>query len=278
MNDNARHHPGDEKGPDGHDAIAPLLPEFALDLLDTPDAESAARHLRSCAGCQAELNQLRAATMLLADAAAPAEPSGAARDALFERIAGDRRADAPETSARATRLRGRDDAPARPRFGRFLVAVATVLVLGLLGSTVWLQREIRTGRTALATANARAAANGELMRLLNGPDAAKHLMAAGEPERAVGFIYVRADSDLAFLVVYGLPPLPQGTRYQLWLVRPGGTRESGGMFTVDGGGNGQLMVRAPATFAAYTAVGLTVEPWEGSSGPTTPRVAGAVVR
>lgn len=278
MNDDARHQPGPEEGLDGHGAIAALLPELALDLLDVPEAERAEWHLRTCAGCRAEFDQLRAATTLLAHAATPAEPSSAAREALFQRIAGDRHGAALETTAAVARSFGRDAAPIRPRFGRLFAAVAAVLVLGLLGSTAWLQREVRNERAALATANARVAENGELMRLVKSPDAAKHLMAAGDPQRAVGFIYLRSDSDLALLVAYGLPPLPQGTRYQLWLVRPGGTRDSGGMFTVDASGNGELMVRAPAIFAEYSAVGVTVEPWGGSSGPTTPRVAGAVVR
>lgn len=278
MNDDTRQQPAGEEGPDGHGAIAPLLPELALGLLDTPDAELAARHLRACAGCRAELDQLRAATTLLAHTVAPAEPSSAAREALFQRIARERHGAAPEATEAAKRSVGHFAAPTYPWVGRLLAAVAAVLVLALLASTVWLQRELQSERAALAATNARAAANGELMRLLNDPEAAKTLMAAADPHRAVGHFYVRPDSDMAFLVAYDLPPLPQGTRYQLWLVRPGGARDSGGMFAVDAGGNGQLMVRAPVSFAAYNAVGVTVEPWSGSSGPTTPRVAGAVVR
>lgn len=278
MNDDTRHQSGAEGASDGHGAIAQLLPDLALELLDTPDAELAARHLGSCASCRAELDELRAAATLLAHAAPQLEPTSAARDALFQRIARDRHGAAPETTATAARPIRPDNPPARPWFGRLLAAAAAVLVLGLLGSTVWLQRELRGERVALATADARSAENGELMRLLSDPRAAQPLMAAGEPSRSVGHIFVRPDSDMAFLVAYGLPPLPQATRYQLWLLRPGGSRDSGGMFAVDAAGDGQLMVRAPANFAEYSAVGITVEPWTGSNGPTTPRVAGAVMR
>jgi anti-sigma-K factor RskA len=75
------------------------------------------------------------------------------------------------------------------------------------------------------------------------------------------------------LLVAGMPQLPPGRVYQLWLVAKG-QRQNGGTFTVDAAGSGLLLVRSALPLTAYDAAGVTVEPAGGSPGPTSPRVIG----
>lgn len=254
---------------DLHDQVADDLPAFALGILDAAAAERAQRHLASCAACGIEAERLRDTATTIAFASSAASPSARARERLFQRIAGEGDPGTPGVATRASRQ--------GPDLWRVVAALAALLVVLLLGANVKLRRDLELERKNLATASASSIANRELARLLWDPESAKQLMSAGTPGLKVGYIYTRPDTGMAVLVTQGLPLLPPDKRYQVWLVRPDGSRGSGGMFTVDANGNGQLVIRAPAPFAEYTAIGITVEPWAGSSGPTTPRVAGAEV-
>ncbi len=71
-----------------------------------------------------------------------------------------------------------------------------------------------------------------------------------------------------------MPALPSGMTYQLWLVDSEGKRTSGGMFTVDSQGRGWLMGHSPQPLNRYKSVGVTMEPWGGSPGPTGAKMLG----
>lgn len=267
---------GDE---DPHEWVSTHLPDFALGDLDALATGRAERHLQACDRCRSELAGIQEALTLLAFAAPPAQPAAATRAALFQRLPRDgehvaQPARGPDTATNNRRL---DDGRSTAIW-RIVSALAAVMAAALLGSTLWLWRDLEAERTAMATMSAQLASQSELARLLENPETPRPLLTASSPERMAGYVYVRPDSSMALLVALGLPPLPANARYQLWLVRMDGTRDSGGMFSVDSDGNGQLIVRAPGRFADYKAVGITVEPWSGSSGPTTPRVAGATVQ
>jgi anti-sigma-K factor RskA len=87
-------------------------------------------------------------------------------------------------------------------------------------------------------------------------------------------LYDGYDSNSFMVVTYNLPALPSGKTYQLWLIDPNGNRTSGGTFTVDSAGSGWLMGRSPVPLNQYKAVGVTVEPWGGSPGPTGAKMLG----
>jgi anti-sigma-K factor RskA len=71
-----------------------------------------------------------------------------------------------------------------------------------------------------------------------------------------------------------LPPLAPDRAYQLWLVNKDGQRVSGGVFSVDAEGYGWLKVWTPQPLGVYQRAGITVEPLDGSPGPTGARVLG----
>lgn len=265
-----------------HSQAAELLPEYALGLLAEPDAVAVRQHLAGCPVCQRELAAFQATVDLLAFTAPPAAPLPATRQALFARVAAG--ANAPERTASVHEPTGSTDAPPRPvvtpiaRLPHWrllaVTALATAATLALLFWNIALQRQLGQEReryTALATQTAEQNA---IARLLNSPTAAKSLTESDLTPRPVGYIYSDPDSAIALVLAYRMPPLPPGKRYQLWLIRPDGQRDSGGLFTVDANGNGQLLVRSNAPFGQYRAVGITAEPWAGSPGPTSPRIVG----
>ena len=99
------------------------------------------------------------------------------------------------------------------------------------------------------------------VNMLTGADATRH---------AYGMIMCCRTIDgetTALLSVYNLAPLPRDQVYQVWLLE-GDERYSGGVFTVDSTGFGLGVVVPAAPLAEFDAIGITVEPAQGSGGPT----------
>jgi outer membrane murein-binding lipoprotein Lpp len=77
-----------------------------------------------------------------------------------------------------------------------------------------------------------------------------------------------ADGDVsALLAVYKLPQLPEDKVYQVWFIQ-GDQRYTGGVFSVDSTGYGLSVIVPAAPMADFDAIGITVEPAQGSGGPT----------
>lgn len=277
-----------------HEAITELLPGYALGALDEDEERFVARHLDDCPVCRLQLDELRETAGLLAFGAPPAQPSPGAKAALFARVAAAEGAARPtvtnlappaqphprergasvRTRARSARSRFAWPRPAPARLAP--LALAAAVILSLLGWNISLQR--RLDDAARLAALAPSDAERELIvRLLNNPAAAHSLRPVGEDDygggvRTAGFVYADPAYNVALLLTYWMPPLRSDQRYQVWLILPDGSRDSGGLFSVDERGNGQLLVRAPAPFARYQAVGISPEPYDGSPRPTAPGV------
>jgi len=266
-----------------------LLPAYALDALDEEEASFVERHLPDYPDCVAELAALRDALATLAFSAPSAAPPPAAKAALFARL--DREGGAaPPTGASSTPL-----PPTRPaRFAEWrgsraaFAALAAVLIVGLLGWAALAQARLNTERQRLAATtqqNERLTAQVSQLafvdKLLNDPSAAHPV--SGPPVAqyglpAAGYVYIDPMSTIGLMLTYWLPTIAPDQRFQVWLVTPEGTRDSGGLFAADERGNAHVIINAPAPFAKYKSIGVTIEPASGSVGPTSPRVCGGEIR
>jgi anti-sigma-K factor RskA len=283
----------------GHGEISALLPAYALDALTVPEREAAERHLDACAECRRELAELRDTTALLAFAAPPAQPRPEVKAALFERVAALQGQAAGGTDAivgqsgswavgqpaeRATQSSvpiplSSSRRPERRSWARLaptLAAVAAALLLLLWN--VALQRRVDALERQNAARATEAAEDSAVAHLLYSPTAAHALTDSDLTPRPFGYIYTAPTSPIALMLAYRMPPLPPGQRYQLWLIAPDGSRDSGGLFTVDANGNGQTVIHAPAPFGKYRAIGVSAEPWDGSPTLTSPRVVGGSIQ
>ena len=107
------------------------------------------------------------------------------------------------------------------------------------------------------------------------PVSMRRLAGSAQAPSARGWLYMDPSDANALLVTYQLPPLPAGMSYQLWLVNStNNQRISGGVFEVDPEGYGWLRVASPRAFSSFQRVGITVEPKQGSPGPTGMGVLG----
>ena len=227
-----------------HEATQALLPAYALDVTDRGEQRSVEAHLRRCAACRATL----ADYLALGDDLAYALPAVTAPRHLEAQL---RRKIAPVPRAAGwwTWLGGWR-AP----------ALAALLILLIGANFYWLDRAHSAEQQVAVLAGLTSAAG-------------VPLPASAAEADSRGIFYRTPDGRLALLCVYELPPLPEGKVYQAWLVR-GNERDSGGLFQVTPRGDGILVIGAARPLADYTAIGVTVEPAGGSSGPTSPRVIG----
>jgi hypothetical protein len=190
-----------------------LAGAYALDAVTGPERARFERHLARCQACALELAELREATARLAGAVAADPPP-----AVIQR--------AVAAAARTPQL-----PPANPGSRRWLpwrparpwLAARRRVAWGL--AAVFLATAAASGGVALTAAHhADAAQRSEhaLAEVLNAPDAVL-LTSRVKAGGTVTVVMSRRDRALVF-TSDGLPPLPVGRCYQVWLMGPAGDR------------------------------------------------------
>jgi anti-sigma-K factor RskA len=221
------------------------LAAYALDALEPAEFITAGAHIATCEVCQRDVASFRAVGDHLPQALPFAEPSPDLRDRILAR-------------AKATPQRGTANAPRpvaapvvppvpRAAWWRRLMpfAVALALVAGVLFGRYW-----PSATPSLAE-----------------QPGTRTVTMTGEGT-GTGVFAVAAGSNQAELQVTGLPPLPAGQVYQLWLLQDG-TPISAGTFTVDAQGRGTLRFNGLSWSPGYNTVAITAEQQGGSPTPTS---------
>jgi anti-sigma-K factor RskA len=229
--------------------LHPLSGAYAVDALTDPaEAERFERHLARCQACADEVRGMRAVATRLAFDAGDAEPPAAMRDNVLAAVARTRQLP-PVVTAPGRRLRWL--AGGFPVWTPRLVAVAAAvaaIVLGIqLSGTQSQLSRTQTQDRAIAA-------------VLAAPDArvVTGQAAGGGTTTAV----VSAASRSLVITSAGLPTLPGGKVYQLWLIGPSATRSAG---LVPSGGGPVLA----GGLSRGDRLAMTVEPPGGTSHPTT---------
>jgi anti-sigma-K factor RskA len=225
--------------------IHALSGAYAIDALDDIERAQFERHLAECAECRAEVESLREAGGLLAEAVATAPPPSL-RDKVLADIATVR--PLPPVTAPATRQRRRF----RP--AALVAAAAAVIALGV-GAAVVQPWDDGSSQTQLSAVD----------QVLQAADAEEYTQTlAGGAEATV----VRSrDLNKAVIVTSDMPPPPDGKVYELWLDHEGIGMVPAGLM---GAGQDELLLEGdPAT---ALGAGITVEPEGGSDEPTLPPV------
>jgi anti-sigma-K factor RskA len=230
-----------------------LTGAYVCDALGGEERVAFEAHLGECAACETEVAELREVTAILGMAAAEEAPASL-KQAVDARIRVTRQqppvvADLSQTPGVGRRLVSR-------WAGWALAAVLAGVVAGLSLHVVSQQRQI-TSISAQASA---------MQQLLSAPDAATVHAAVSTGGQGV-VVYSRTRGEAA-VEVTGLPGLPSGRTYQLWLMDSAGVASARSIGLVGAGGTSGSPVLADALGSA-TIVGLTVEPAGGSAKPTT---------
>ncbi len=226
--------------------IRDLLPGYALGCLDPEDERFVSAHLPGCPACREELESFVHVADRLSTTVPGAEPPAGLEHRILRAL-----------GRRSSALRGQP-AYRFPRFASWrpaLAAVAAVFIVALAaGNLLQWTGVIRPGAQAGDT---------RLMTVM--------LAGVGDARGAYGTVVLDTADREGVLAVTGLPQLDAEHQYQLWLIR-GAERRSGGVFSVDAGGYGSLLLKVPSDFRDFRAFGISIEPVGGSPAPTGTKV------
>jgi len=226
---------------------------YALDALDGPaERDRFTRHLGRCPSCADEVRGFCEVATALAFAAT-AEPPPGLRAQVLVAVAGTRQLP-PEVSAQVRSRRARPWVPWVPWLsGAVALASAAVAVFfGLAQSHA--QDELNQAR----------AENRALSVVLSAPRV--QVLSQVSARGGTATVVLAAERHELAVVTSGLPALPSGKVYQLWLIGKTKTVSAGLLPPASAG-------QTPAVLATGVArgdtLGLTIEPAPGSSQPTT---------
>ena len=231
--------------------VLDLLPAYVVDALTDEETGRVAEHLAGCQTCQIELARLQQVADELPLALAQTNPPPRVKDSLLRAIRS-RQVEATPAIQETTwqKLAGllRMPLPA--------IGFALIVLLGL--GNVFLLRQLNLANQTTTPMQVIALANTQ-----NAPG-------------AVGTLIMNQPGDYGTLVVDKLAALDSAHQYQVWLLK-GGQRVSGGVFSVNPDGYSSLELMAAKPLAQYDSVGITIEPFGGSPGPTGSKVLGGSI-
>ncbi len=254
--------------------IEELIPAFVLGAVDPADRSLVEEHLPRCANCRQLVKDYGPVVNLLPFAAKQVEPRAELKYRILAETATpparvayqqETRPKAP-TPSRASQL---SDVFSRLFRSPAFSALALVLVLAFGAWNLVLQNQLAQQAAETRQMVTELGRQRDFITTLAYSDTApRRLWGTEVASQAVGRLYGGPDESTFVMVTYDLPKLAAGQVYQLWLIDPSGNRISGGTFTVDDQGRGWLFSRAPQGLAKYKTLGVTVEPFGGSPGPT----------
>jgi len=251
-----------------------LTGAYALDALDSArETARFSRHLSRCQSCAAEVRGFREVATAMAFAATTEAPA-AMREQVMTAAARTRQLP-PEVRTHARPRRTRGSAPWIPWLSG-AVATAAIAVAVFFGfSQAHTQDQLNAARAqshALAAEQARVEAeltqarehDQALAQILGAPHVT--LLSHSTSKGGVAVVVLDAATRKLVVATSGLPALPAGQVYQLWLIGPVKIVSAGLLPAAQAG------VTTPVVATGIVKgdkLGLTVEPAGGSKQPTT---------
>jgi anti-sigma-K factor RskA len=245
-----------------HSRFAEDLALCALGTLEGNEQVELEKHLKDCADCRHELEQLRGDAALLALSTSGPAPPERARGRLMNAVTHEPRISLEQPSMRRISWWS--------QMG-WVTAAAAVVIAAILWRTdaslnsrmATLQKDFNEQQTELQRAQ-------EVTATLTATDA---LWVTIVPPRATPqpqgrALYVPSRSSLIFLA-NNMPALPALRAYELWLIPINGSPIPAGVFKPDAHGNATVVnSRLPKGVETKTFA-ITVEPEDGSQFPTS---------
>lgn len=194
--------------------IDDLIPGYALDALDEHERARCEEHAAVCPPCRQQVAATHETAQLLAFVAPAVTPPLSCKRKLLDKIEREQFLATP-----SRRMRG------RPGLSTW-VALAAVTLLVLTGG--WglnNQRQLAEARAELESMRNEAqpmrtqiAQFASLESMLREPEQIRTLTSLTQPSAGAKTFMKAGDND-AMLVVWGLPELPQGKVYKVWVAR-----------------------------------------------------------
>lgn len=238
-----------------HEQFGEDLTLYALGVLEGGEQTALEKHLKECADCRQELEQLRGDMALLALSASGPKPPQRSRQRLLTAIANE-----PRTIETA--------APKRS-WWRTLEWVAAVVALAvvilLVRQNSDLRRRITSAQASFARQQEELSRAKEVADLFTAPETQQvTLIAAKTPPHPQGkTFYLRNRGRLIFLA-NNLPQLPADKIYELWLIPKVGAPVPAGLFRPDAYGSATVVNPPLPVGVEAKTFAVTLEPESGS--------------
>lgn len=237
-----------------------LLPGYALGILDQEELSLVKEHLQRCDVCRSEYVAYAETAEQLAIITTQPVPAPDLRSKVLQKAQQaegyhQSRSLLPVSEKMSFRqvLRNLFRQPVG-----LVVGVLTLLVILILGiNNILLRQQVNELHAQIPTG---------YMQIV-------HLEGSNLAPETSGYVMVFRDQNNGSLAVTHAPLLSEDQQYQIWLIRDG-VRTSGGVFSVNEDGYGNLMVSAEQPLDSFDAFGITIEPWGGSPQPTGEKVLG----
>ena len=262
-----------------HDRIAERLDDYALSHLTPDEREDVEAHVRACAACTRDLQEINEALALVADSAPAMEPPASLKARVIAAVAAQ-----PQEPSREPAFGGRSGSR-RWKWLSLAAAAALIVLAVMLNQTETarrqLARDVQRSNAAADTLRDR------LQRFSGQTDLALSILTASDMrevslagrENAVAAAARAYWSPTRGLLVVAdrMPAPPPGRIYQVWVI-DGGQPVSAGLLGDQSSGRGMLIAPPPrpGTGSAVT-VAVTDEPPGGLTAPSgTIRLAGSI--
>jgi anti-sigma-K factor RskA len=233
-----------------------LLALYALGGLEGDELKAVVEHLAVCPVCQAEANRQASLVAVLAASVPARTPDPRLRSQVLSKVGQGLRA--PMKQAATGQPSARQ--PLRLALPRWLAAGLAVLAIGLIGWNIYLTNQV-------IGLQHRVEYNQNALALIAGSNTGHvALQGQGAFAAAGGNAYIDQKTNDVVLVVQQLLPLAANQTYQAWIISAQGPK-SAGLFTVSDTGWGMTWLNMP--YIQGSAIGVSVEPKDGSSQPTT---------
>lgn len=249
------------------EATRALLAGYALGITSEAENREAEALLEQYPALLKELDAYRQVSERVLLATPPLEPSPAVWDAILSQI----EADAPTLPQHrpSDRLRQIFVAP-RLQLSPALAAVLVAVFMGVVGLMGAEMSRLRQQQAALLSEIDQQQLALTLMRSrdvgwvrMNDPASASNASFA--------WLVYSPGEQSGVILASGFPTTQPDMAYQLWANGTNG-RISLGLFDVDANGSGAITFQLPDDLATFNTMGITMEPAEGSPGPTSPAV------
>lgn len=241
---------------------------YALHALEADEMEAVEQHLRTCETCRTAVAEMRSILAVLPYAVEPIEPPPSLKEKLFERI--------HAQSPAPVRAEPDAGAPVQPARRSGFWSLFTGGRLPLLASTASLLLALGLGAFALQQRNRAEDYERQLAqyRAINQITTNYQARVAQMAEDGMqAKVYMVPNHSQAYVVIAGLPELPKGRDYQIWL-KPRGESSQPVSVGVFRDNTGKWLLRADRPLTSYEWIGITQEPDGGSPRPTSQPLMG----